>query len=450
MGPEFWKPQSPTRLRKCDEFRVGSCNEPTDGCCAVVSCRYCLTFEGTYSYTGTATFSDNGWQGTIAGSTFFAYWERNAYTGECEFIVTIDGYEVYRKSCYEGQSCRDSSDSVYVTIGDESGVLAWSRHTLRPLEYVIDSDTGCRTWFCGTCECVCACLCVTVTEFEGTTTRGEICDTSYPCDAPLWIGVVGGFDLEISLGRDSYGNCVLTGMSNYETLEEIPVGGCTAIDVTFTLYDGTTIHVFCKVCDCEPDTACIGCCFPLDDYGDLAEIPFEVGAPSCPEVDGLSGVFTHDAIEPQNKVCGSCGSFSWTKPGPQFLMEIPSVFYNPDGMGGCDAIPGDGLAIRFALYCDGEFNLGDAPGLPDCCRRLRLVCGTSYETVYADPEFVLPDLGNYITIIEPDSCTCDLLSAIFSLCRLVPKPQPNPAPECPFAPGFEVPRCDLCDMELVI
>jgi hypothetical protein len=169
-------------------------------------------------------------------------------------------------------------------------------------------------------------------------------------------------------------------------------------------------------------------------------------APGCPTVDGVCDEFTDDAIEPQNKFCGSCGSFS-----SPLVLEVPSVFYNPDGMGGCDAVGGGGLQFRFQLYCDAEMGIPDNTADNICCRRLRLIVGTSYETEYADPEFIFPDLGVFITIIDPESCSCDPFAVTFNLCRLTPKPKlPNPSPECPFTPGFEVPGCDVCEMDLVI
>lgn len=200
---------------------------------------------------------DDGWYGTIAGATFFAYWERND-DGVCEFIVLIDGYEIYRKSCYEGQSCRDSSDSVYATIGDESGTLTWTKREGRPLHHITDPDTGCITWFCGECECTCECLCVSILDsnwFE--VIAGEICDTSYECDPPVWQGVieepgfVEPFDISVTLERGSYGECLLSMVVNGEDLGSVEVIDCSDLSHTFEMYDGTTISIACKVCSCD-------------------------------------------------------------------------------------------------------------------------------------------------------------------------------------------------------
>jgi len=91
-GPAWWR-QFDNRLRRCDERRSDSCSDETDGCCAVIPCTYCLIWEvyGDTPEYGTATFASNGWTGTIANATFAGYWERNYDTGECEFVVVLDG-----------------------------------------------------------------------------------------------------------------------------------------------------------------------------------------------------------------------------------------------------------------------------------------------------------------------------------------------------------------------
>lgn len=199
-------------------------------------------------------------------------------------------------------------------------------------------------------------------------------------------------------------------------------------------------------CGCGCGNACPGCCFPtIDDGTNFPPLPFCIDAPGCPAIDGQCDEFTDDAIEPQNKLCGSCGSFSTL-----FVLEVPGGFWNPDGMGGCDFVGGEGEQFRFSLFCDAEMGIPDATSENICCRRLRLIVGTNYETIYSDPSFVFPDLGPYITIIDPTSCSCDPFAVTFNLCRCVPKPQTNPSPECPFAPGFNVPECDVCGINLVI
>lgn len=254
MGWGWQTPDKLTKLLKCAEFH-DDCGQPaTDGCCAVIPCTYCLTWEayGSSPEYAPALFSGSGWSGTIAGAVFIGFWERNYQSGECEFVVTIDDLEVYRKSCYEGQSCRDSSDEVETTIGYDSGTLRWDRLEPRPLEYVIDYETGCRRHFCGTCECSCDCLCVTITDgYDSSVVTGEICDTSYPCDGPVWVGTIGDYELSLALGRDGYGECSITATVNGEEQSPVSAGGCGAMSATITLSDDTVIRVWCKLCDCS-------------------------------------------------------------------------------------------------------------------------------------------------------------------------------------------------------
>jgi len=271
MGPEFWKPGSPSQLKKCSERRTDSCGDETDGCCAVIACDYCLEFAADSSTQyGTATFPDGGtaWTGTIAGADFVAYWERGYESGECEFVVTLDGEEVYRKSCYEGQSCRDSSDSASVAIGYDSGTLTWTKFLSRPLPLIDDPDTGCRTWFCGDCHCSCAVLCIDVREVVFTdfidTYGGEIADTAdSDCEGPVWSGTVGNFVISLALGRDEYGNCIITPTVNYEEQEPIAVTGCSDLSGTVELYDGSSFTFRCKQCECGTQIGDCICGRPL-------------------------------------------------------------------------------------------------------------------------------------------------------------------------------------------
>lgn len=261
MPSLYWrKPEN--KLKKCSEFRADPCDPTeTDLCCEVIPCTYCLKFEVGYEVQeGESNFSTNGWTGTIAGADFFAFWERNYYSGECEFVVTLDDVEVYRKSCYDGQSCRDSSDSTTVTIGYDEGTLTWTKLLKRPLEHRIDPYTGCETWFCGECECTCEALCVDVrevllsgdTEYAVDTYSGELPDVSTDeCGPPIWEGTVGSFTLSLTLSRDEYGNCILTPTVNYVELDAVLVDGCDDLTATFELEDGSSFTVRCKRCSCD-------------------------------------------------------------------------------------------------------------------------------------------------------------------------------------------------------
>ncbi len=170
---------------------------------------------------------------------------------QCEYVVELDGEEVYRATCYEGASCRDPQGEVAVDVGYLEGTLRWSKYEPRELPLIDDPDTGCRTHFCGNCRCSCDCLCVKITEPDGSVIEGEICDTSYPCDAPVWAGPVGYYDLSVALGRDEYtGECVVVLTDGEEEQEPVFVDGCSDMAATVVKYDGTTINLVCKQCDC--------------------------------------------------------------------------------------------------------------------------------------------------------------------------------------------------------
>jgi len=269
MGWGWHTPDKLTKLLKCSEFHDPTCGQPiTDGCCPVIPCSYCLVWDGYDGFQyGTAPLSGSTWTGTIAGATFAGFWEMDIY-GDCEFVVTLDGVEVYRKSCYEGQSCRDSSDHVDTTISYEDGTLTWQKIDHRPLEYVTDYDTQCKVHFCGTCECTCECLCVEITdEYTGTViAHGEICDTAYPCDGPVWEGQVGSYNLSLALADCNDACCIVVSEGGYE-VGEMGVTGCTDMTGTILLDFETRLTVTCKVCECV-DNSC-PCCpgWPLTASG---------------------------------------------------------------------------------------------------------------------------------------------------------------------------------------
>lgn len=263
MPPRYLRRASPTRLKPCQERTFEACDTTShDGCCGATPCRLCLEWE-TYAdgiAYGSADFGTSSWTGTVGGGSFVAYWERNTYTDECEFVVTFDGDEVYRATCYEGASCRNPAGEVAASIGYEEGTLRWSVYEPRELALIDDPETGCRDFFCGTCRCTCDCLCVTITEPDGNIIQGELCTSSYPCDPPVWEGTLGYYDLSIALGRDEYtAECTISLTANGEEHEPVFVTGCSDMAASVTLYDGTVISVACKQCAC-PESVCSGCC----------------------------------------------------------------------------------------------------------------------------------------------------------------------------------------------
>ena len=336
MGPLWWRKKE-NRLLKCAERTSDTCDPTeTDGCCAVIPCEYCLEMDvyGEPVRYGLASFSETHWSGDVDGFSVIMYWERGYASGECEFVVEFNGEEVYRKSCYEGQSCRDSSDSAEVQAGYESGTLSWIRVEPVPLPHVVDPNTGCKTWFCGECECTCECLCVTVIT-DTFQCKGEACNIGYECEGPTWQGSIPcgsltEYEVSVSLTRDEYdGGCIISGsfdtvlyqelvveqpgedpvivrveVSREQTeLEAQVVSDCSQIFAEWEFYDGTVIRVACKTCDCDLVLDCYGCCFPLNADGSLANMPFSLsGDDEC-----ISETGTFVPLDPTNPSIGACG-----------------------------------------------------------------------------------------------------------------------------------------------
>jgi hypothetical protein len=174
---------------------------------------------------------------------------------QCEYVVELDGEEVYRATCYEGASCRDPQGEVAVLTAYLDGTLRWSRYEPRELPLVDDPDTGCRDHFCGGCRCSCRALCIDVSEVIYTdftdTYSGEIQDVSYSdCEAPVWSGTVGNFDITLTLGRDEYGNCIVTPSVNGTEYDPVAADGCVEMSGSIELNDGSTISFRCKQCEC--------------------------------------------------------------------------------------------------------------------------------------------------------------------------------------------------------
>lgn len=263
IGSHFWRNKI-HGLKKCDERGREHCSDHAD-CCAVTACTYCLELEfyDGRIYYGTAEQGGNIWTGSVDGISFEAYWERDYFSNECEFTVIFNGENVYGRGCYDGISCRDSSDEAPVEIGYDSATLRWKRYLSRPLPHRKDPDTGCIKWFCGDCECTVECLCVTITEADGTTvTKDEICVSIYDdgCGPPVWEGTVGDYDLEVQLGYDIYDNCVLLVRVDGIDKDPVPVTGCSDLSASMELYDGTVITFVAKICDCEAAECPCECC----------------------------------------------------------------------------------------------------------------------------------------------------------------------------------------------
>lgn len=443
MPARFWHPKSPTHLKKCSEFVSPACNPvPTDGCCAVIPCSYCLMWvpdSGNTVY-GTAAFSGTSWTGTVASAAFVGYWERGYNSGECEFVVTINGTEIYRVDCYGGQSCRDSSDSVVTTIYAVPGTLTWTKVLHRPLEYVSDYETNCLRHFCGSCECACLTLCATLIGPDCCQVRFQMHDVNYQCEGPEWYGsdYCGSTPYAVTIritARDYDDACMLSGEVNGEALDEVELSSCIGWTYTWTLYDGTSIRVVCDDCNCENVDNCTGgCCWPretsaLYPCGVNVAVPYEISAPGC-DLNGATGAFTPVSIDSQGS-CGSCGASPPLEIGPTngvLKVEVP-------GFGYCWDTP-CGMELYMILECDDSETAGY---LDSCCGKFRLWIGTNERMAGWDgtsPQGGDPSI--YWIKFAPSSCSCEPLAAIFDVTL---------TPDCPttYTDGPCVGQPTCCD-----
>jgi hypothetical protein len=113
---------------------------------------------------------------------------------------------------------------------------------------------------------------------------GEICSASYPCDAPVWEGSIGYYDLSIALGRDQYtGECIISLTASGEDADPVFVSGCADMSASVTLYDGTIISVACKQCSCEAQLVSL-CCGGRNLPGSLSLTITGSGSLSCADV----------------------------------------------------------------------------------------------------------------------------------------------------------------------
>lgn len=249
--------------RRCKEKVLGTCSEVTDRCCAVVPCRLCLTLEvyGEADILGQAVWNEDAYVGEINDETFYAYWERND-SGDCQFVVELDGEEVYRKAkCgggYDEISCRSPDDET--ALGD-GNTLVWE--AVDPLKLRHQRDGKCNKPFCGDCTCFPRKFCVTITEIANEYNISDLCTEKLEvtalddCENPTWMfesecGLYGANEFTITLYADEYTNqCMLELSGAGETLTQ-EVSGCDNVSVTFET-ELLEIALESEHCGCEPD-----------------------------------------------------------------------------------------------------------------------------------------------------------------------------------------------------
>jgi formylglycine-generating enzyme required for sulfatase activity len=297
--------------------------------------------------------------------------------GECEYIVTLDDEEVYRATCYEGASCRDPAGDVAVSTAYLEGTLRWSKHEPRELALIVDPNTGCRDFFCGNCRCSCECLCVTITEFDGTVIAGEICDTSYPCDAPVWAGTVGYYDLSIALGRDEYtGECIITLTADGQEQDSVFVTGCSDMSASVTLYDGTVVSVTCKQCSCDQSVDGCPCCpgWPLERSANIYFASIEQSVNDCVPIIALqeySDIFGCSGTALNYNIFQNVGNFLFVRVvcNPDTLAWVVEYKSLATGMVANDPDTGSWVEVVFDFVC------------PDCADSIDGVAYGSFDFI---------------------------------------------------------------------
>lgn len=405
MGP-IWLQVPEKKLARCSEFHTEPCDPvPTDQCCAVIPCTYCIWLvpygeEQENAPYGVAEFDTDAWIGTVDGHSVVMFWRRNVYTGVCEFVVLFDGDEVASLDCSEG-TCRDSSGSVQ--IGDD--LLVWERLDSQPLPYRKNED-GCTEWFCGDCECTCKELCARVTAISPAFTELgtlELDDYASACNGPVWSGSVAGVYISLYLFRGDYdGLCYLEGEANGEQVGPFLIDDCKRVSASFTLYDGTEVEVYCKECGCAetPDVCLAGCCFPHEHdtpLGDvISPIPFSIDAPNCYEANGYEGVFQPIGIgfNPASR-CGTCNYY---ESDDQIAIQASGLINS-----GLFCLPSPVvLRLCFGLECR---NADEG----DCCSKLYLVVGSIYPFTGAtyEPDSPFGTLCPWLIRIPPTTCMCN-------------------------------------------
>lgn len=401
-------------LRKCWEKLVDACdNGPTDGCCGVVQCEWCLSLEfydGSPTEYGVALWDGSQWIGTVGGHVFVAYWRRD-YGDQCQLYVEFDDEVVEElMKCYI-VDCRDPGGSTEVTVDGYPAILRW--YIRKPLSLKHITVDGCVDNFCGNCECTCQALCVTVTTPipDCQTCIGTLPGDKDSYGTPFWRAIIectdGERDIGVRMTRSEYdGSCEITLNVDGEETEPVGIAGCNDISGQWVLYDGTIITIRCRGCSCEEIPGCdVGCCWPVI-YNDLYpcgyHVPLvgEISAPGCISLDGQTVTFNATGAVSDKGSCGAC--FAVGAERIQTGGSVPSP-----GMPSCGPTP---CAVFMCLYLECTDDSVSPEGLESCCGGFRLWVGTS--------EKMTGDVGDrpsdsniaagclYWRKISPSNCEC--------------------------------------------
>lgn len=128
-----------------------------------------------------------------------------------------------------------------------------------------------------------------------------------------------------------------------------------------------------KKCCCGG--TCFGCCYPYDYLetpipGNYAQIiRWEIDAPNCPAIDGLSGQFSPETTGPHDPMveCGFCLCYNNDSP----IAYILGQAFFENGSGGCSNTP-CGINLCLGLQCARV--PPPTEETPDrCCQQFRLI-----------------------------------------------------------------------------
>ena len=137
---------------RCEQTTLGTCDEGTVNCCAVVACDLCLRILDDYDEVltaGSAPFVSSGYEGSVGGYTFSGHWSKDPYTNECLFTVVISEGEydeqtlVFTK-CEDGVTCQNPAGETTVTYDGQERTLTWSAMEAITLPHVEVSTNPCE------------------------------------------------------------------------------------------------------------------------------------------------------------------------------------------------------------------------------------------------------------------------------------------------------------------
>lgn len=132
-----------------------------------------------------------------------------------------------------------------------------------------------------------------------------------------------------------------------------------------------------RCCFCG-NPSCVGCCFPWEDYdfGPLGTgrrvkiVSWEISAPNCAILDGLTGQLSPETTGPHSTFggCGNCLCMVNT------THDIPSITGTAyfDNLGVCSNTP-CGITFCFNVFCDKNAPENEHPEAAPCCERIKLL-----------------------------------------------------------------------------